>query len=125
MSDGTLREVSRLLEPLARCEVVDGMVVLAFEGGDPAPFLRAMAGAAVFRWTKSNSHFQAGSGEFIAIGGGSHFALWLDEELHFGSSGPCETFGSPCLAGRGLCAASLGQATAWGWRPRTEGICAR
>lgn len=61
---------------------------------------RAMAGAAVFRWTKSNSHFQAGSGEFIAIGGGSHFALWLDEELHFGSSGPCETFGSPCLAGR-------------------------
>jgi hypothetical protein len=28
VSDGTLREVSRLLEPLARCEVVDGMVVL-------------------------------------------------------------------------------------------------
>ena len=45
VSDGTLREVSRLLEPLARCEIVDGMVVLAFEGGDPAPFLRAMAGA--------------------------------------------------------------------------------
>ena len=29
------------------------------------------------------------------------------------------------LAGRGPCAARLGQATAWGWRPRTEGVCAR
>lgn len=58
----------------------------------------AVSGAAVYRWTKANSHFQAGSSDFIAIGGGSHFALWLDSELHFGSSGACETFGSPCLA---------------------------
>ena len=58
----------------------------------------AVSGAAVYRWTKANSRFQAGSSDFIAIGGGSHFALWLDSELHFGSSGACETFGSPCLA---------------------------
>jgi len=34
----------------------------------------------------------------LGIGGGGAFALKVDEDLNNGSSGPCETFSSPCLA---------------------------
>jgi len=49
-------------------------------------------------WTKANYLFQSGSSDSISIGGGSHFALWLDGDLMFGTSGACESFGNPCLA---------------------------
>lgn len=35
----------------------------------------------------------------LAMGGGGHFGLMLDGELHRGSSGACATFGSQTLAG--------------------------
>lgn len=56
-----------------------------------------------WRWSRKNSYFQHSSvnsdgQKYIAVGGGGHFALLIDEELGSGSSGECETFDSPCLA---------------------------
>lgn len=53
---------------------------------------------AVYKWTRSNSFFQLGSSDSIAMGGGGKFALFLDSMFERGSSGTCATFGSPCLA---------------------------
>ncbi|GLC57679.1 hypothetical protein PLESTB_001252900 [Pleodorina starrii] len=47
---------------------------------------------------EKNDFFQYATPECLAVGGVGHFALWLDSELHSGSSGMCGTFGSPCLA---------------------------
>jgi len=49
-------------------------------------------------WTQANYLFQSGSSVSMSLGGGSHFALWIDGDLHHGTSGTCETFGSPCLS---------------------------
>lgn len=51
----------------------------------------------VFNWTRENSFFQVSSHEHLAIGGGGHFALWLDEDLSVGTTADCKTFGSPPL----------------------------
>lgn len=53
---------------------------------------------AVHKWTRANSYFQLSNSESIAMGGGGKFALFLDSMLEHGSSGPCDTFKSPCLA---------------------------
>ena len=45
-----------------------------------------------------NDFFQFGRPECVALGGAPRYALCLDSDLAFGSSGPSETFGSPCLA---------------------------
>lgn len=52
----------------------------------------------VYPWTRSNSFFQLGSSDSIAVGGGGAFALFLDSMLEHGSSGASETFGNKCLA---------------------------
>ena len=49
-------------------------------------------------WTQANYLFQSGSTTSLSLGGGSHFAIWLDGDLQNGTSGTCETFGSPCLS---------------------------
>jgi hypothetical protein len=59
---------------------------------------RLQPSAVMYRWSKLNQYFQFASGDSIAVGGGGHFALWLDSDLHFGNSGRCDTFRSPCLA---------------------------
>lgn len=51
-----------------------------------------------YSWTQANYLFQSGSSASLSLGGGSHFAIWLDGDLHNGTSGTCETFGSPCLS---------------------------
>lgn len=48
----------------------------------------------------SNNFFQFVSPEGLGIGGAGHWAVSVDEELLRGSSGPCDTFASPCLASR-------------------------
>ena len=53
-----------------------------------------------YSWTQANYLFQSGSSSSLSLGGGSHFALWLDGELQNGTSGTCETFGSPCLSSK-------------------------
>ena len=49
-------------------------------------------------WTQANYLFQSGSTASLSLGGGSHFAIWLDGDLHNGTSGTCETFGSETLS---------------------------
>ncbi|CAN4095665.1 unnamed protein product [Withania somnifera] len=52
----------------------------------------------LFRPTGANRYFYICMNEFLAIGGGGHFALCLDGDLLSGNSGPCDTFGNLCLA---------------------------
>jgi len=76
-----------------------------------------------YPWSYKNSYLLLTTKECLAFGGGGHFALYLvrltcfsvckhdcsfthsfshflsqDADLNNGSSGPCETFNSPCLA---------------------------
>lgn len=58
--------------------------------------------ATVYKWSRKNSFFQFTSGTFLAIGGGagSHFALWIDEDLLMGTTYTCSTFESPPLTSK-------------------------
>jgi hypothetical protein len=47
-----------------------------------------------------NDFFQYATPEGLGVGGAGHWAISLDDELLKGSSGPCDTFGSPCLASK-------------------------
>ncbi|KAL6575969.1 hypothetical protein OROHE_000440 [Orobanche hederae] len=52
----------------------------------------------IFRPTGMNRYFTLCSTGYLAMGGGGHFALYLDEDLLSGSSSSSETYGNPCLA---------------------------
>ncbi|GLU13121.1 hypothetical protein SLE2022_297670 [Rubroshorea leprosula] len=52
----------------------------------------------IFRPTGANRYFTLCSTDYLAIGGGGHFALYLDGDLLNGSSSVSETYGNPCLA---------------------------
>ncbi|KAM0949367.1 putative TLDc domain-containing protein [Dioscorea sansibarensis] len=52
----------------------------------------------LFRPTGANRYYYLCLNDLLAFGGGSNFALCLDEDLLHGSSGLCETFGNLCLA---------------------------
>ncbi|KAI9117045.1 hypothetical protein K1719_012044 [Acacia pycnantha] len=52
----------------------------------------------VYRPTGVNRYFTLCSTDSLAIGGGGHFALYLDGDLLNGSSSVSETYGNPCLA---------------------------
>ena len=45
-----------------------------------------------------NDFFQFGKVDCLAIGGAPRYALKLDGDLQFGSSGQSDTYGCPCLA---------------------------
>lgn len=53
--------------------------------------------ANIFKWTRANTFFQLSSHEHLAIGGGGHFALWIDGELARGTTAKCSTFDNPPL----------------------------
>ena len=52
----------------------------------------------VFGTTGKNNFYQLANEDSVAMGGGGDFALFLDDDLTSGTSGPCKTFNSPCLA---------------------------
>ncbi|KAF7129906.1 hypothetical protein RHSIM_Rhsim10G0163000 [Rhododendron simsii] len=52
----------------------------------------------IFWPTGINRYFTLCSTEFLALGGGSHFALYLDGDLLNGSSSASDTYGNSCLA---------------------------
>ncbi|XP_073044623.1 uncharacterized protein [Primulina eburnea] len=52
----------------------------------------------IFRPTGINRYFTLCNTEYLALGGGSHFALYLDGDLLNGSSSSSETYGNPCLS---------------------------
>ncbi|GFP97213.1 oxidation resistance protein 1, partial [Phtheirospermum japonicum] len=52
----------------------------------------------IFRPTGMNRYFTLCSTEYLAMGGGGHFAIYLDGDLLSGSSSSSETYDNPCLA---------------------------
>ncbi|CAH8344566.1 unnamed protein product [Eruca vesicaria subsp. sativa] len=52
----------------------------------------------VYRSTGANRFYTLCSKDFLALGGGGRFALYLDSELLHGSSACSDTFGNSCLA---------------------------
>ncbi|CAM0913698.1 unnamed protein product [Alopecurus aequalis] len=52
----------------------------------------------IYRPTGANKYFTFCSPEYLAMGGGGHFALYLGEDLLNGSSSTSETFNNPCLS---------------------------
>ena len=50
-----------------------------------------------YPWTGANTHFQLASHDSLAMGGGGHFGLWLDEALEYGSSNASQTYGNAPL----------------------------
>ncbi|RDX73976.1 Oxidation resistance protein 1, partial [Mucuna pruriens] len=52
----------------------------------------------IYRPTGVNRYFTLCNNDYLAIGGGGHFALYLDGDLLNGSSSVSETYGNPCLA---------------------------
>lgn len=46
-----------------------------------------------------NDFFCLVAPDSVGIGGGPHFAMWLDSDLLHGHAGACLTFGCPLLAG--------------------------
>ncbi|KAK1410718.1 hypothetical protein QVD17_37257 [Tagetes erecta] len=52
----------------------------------------------IFRPTGINRYFTLCSTEYLALGGGNHFALYLDSDLLNGSSLESETYGNSCLS---------------------------
>lgn len=69
-----------------------------FGTGESFVFKEEKDGFVVYPWSRRNNWFQLASQSSIALGGGGAFAFSLDDMLEKGSSGPCETFDSPCLA---------------------------
>ncbi|KAF2074707.1 hypothetical protein CYY_003983 [Polysphondylium violaceum] len=53
-----------------------------------------------FSWTRSNDFFMLSKDNFISLGSGNkgRFGLWIDEDLLYGSSNPCETFNNEILS---------------------------
>ena len=45
-----------------------------------------------YPWSGANAHFQLAYHDSIAMGGGGHFGLWLDEAFEYGSSGRSDTY---------------------------------
>lgn len=82
----------------------DHQQLTAYAQGETCVF-RLRPDAVVWRWWSDNpsdvrsDFFMLGTLESLAVGSSTErCALWLDEELSRGSSGYCDTFGSPCLA---------------------------
>ncbi|AQK56486.1 TLD-domain containing nucleolar protein [Zea mays] len=52
----------------------------------------------IYRPTGANNYFTMCSTDYLALGGGGHFALYLDADLLIGSSSNSETFNNGCLS---------------------------
>ncbi|KAJ1281107.1 hypothetical protein BS78_04G282800 [Paspalum vaginatum] len=52
----------------------------------------------IYRPTGANNYFTVCNTKYLALGGGGHFALYLDGDLLTGSSSSSETFNNVCLA---------------------------
>uniref|UniRef100_A0A0A9CXV2 Oxidation resistance protein 1 n=1 Tax=Arundo donax TaxID=35708 RepID=A0A0A9CXV2_ARUDO len=52
----------------------------------------------IYRPTGANNYFTVCATDYLALGGGSHFALYLDGDLLSGSTSNSETFNNECLS---------------------------
>ena len=69
-----------------------------FGSGESFLFHAHPGAGRVYRWSGSNTHFPLAYHDSIAMGGGGHFGLWLDEAFEYGSSGRSETYCNAPLA---------------------------
>jgi len=51
-----------------------------------------------YTWTQKNVNYMCSRRDFIALGGGTNFGLWMDSDFERGSSSYCETFDNPSLS---------------------------
>ena len=51
-----------------------------------------------YPWSHKNSYFMLCKRTAIGMGGGGSFGFLLDADLYHGTSGPCDTYDSPCLS---------------------------
>ncbi|XP_004288205.1 PREDICTED: TLD domain-containing protein 2 [Fragaria vesca subsp. vesca] len=65
---------------------------------DTFVFTNTSGDPVIYRPTGANRYFTLCATDFLAIGGGGHFALYLNSDLLSGSSSVSETYGNPCLA---------------------------
>ncbi|XP_006647916.1 nuclear receptor coactivator 7-like [Oryza brachyantha] len=61
-------------------------------------FTNLHSNPSVYRPTGANNYFTVCSTDYLALGGGGHFALYLDSDLLSGSSSSSETFNNMCLS---------------------------
>ena len=52
----------------------------------------------IYHWTGANHYFQLAYHDSMAMGGGGHFGLWLDEAFEYGSSGRSTTYNNEPLS---------------------------
>jgi len=53
----------------------------------------------IYNWSSKNDLFQLAETEYLSMGGGpTGVAVWLDSDIFHGTSQPCQTFESRCLA---------------------------
>ncbi|XVF17243.1 hypothetical protein REPUB_Repub10bG0103000 [Reevesia pubescens] len=80
--------------------LINVLLILHSEQGTNSTFVftNSPGEPVIFRPTGANRYYTLCSTEFLAIGGGGHFALYLDGDLLNGSSSFSETYGNPCLA---------------------------
>lgn len=70
-----------------------------YEGtNDTFVFTNVSGTPVLFRPTGVNRYFTLCSADSLALGGGGHFALYLEGDLLHGSSSSSQTFGNSCLA---------------------------
>lgn len=65
--------------------------------GETFVFQAVPAGVYVYKWTRTNHFFQLSSRAYLAVGGGGHFAMRIDDELQNGTTARCSTFDNPPL----------------------------
>ncbi|XP_052191177.1 uncharacterized protein LOC127800545 isoform X2 [Diospyros lotus] len=70
-----------------------------YQGTNNSFVFTSKSGHPVIFWpTGINRYFTLCTTDFLALGGGGHFALYLDGDLLNGSSSASETYGNSCLA---------------------------
>ncbi|PRP84730.1 hypothetical protein PROFUN_07832 [Planoprotostelium fungivorum] len=52
----------------------------------------------IYDWSEKNRNFMCSRQNFIAVGAGPMFSIWLNDDFYNGSTHPCETFCSPMLS---------------------------
>jgi len=69
-------------------------MVYTFQDGELQTFAaRDCAGSS------ANEYYQLANPDALAMGGGGHFAFFLEADLDAGTTGACDTFASPLLTG--------------------------
>ncbi|GAB0495546.1 hypothetical protein MMPV_006848 [Pyropia vietnamensis] len=106
----------------SRDQKVGAGVSLVAAASSPGAAAAAGVSAAGVGGSGSSALFQYAAKEFLAVGGGGGFGLWIDDELDHASTAACATFASPPLIGGseatgGKVDFRIVAAEVWAWVP--------